>query len=497
MLFPLPIPPGVARNGTEYQNAGRWYEAALMRWYAKGIRPFGGWVRKTSTNLGGPGRGMLTWRPSSFSRQAAIGTPDGLFIWDDDSIIDITPTGFPAGVPSTFYGVGYGFGPYGAGDYGVSSGSGATEATSWSMDTWGDYLDAVASHDRVIYEYDNDGNPAEPVANAPTALALFVTEERVLVALGADGNLRQIKWSDFENNTLWIPDFDNAAGDFRLQTDGTIVTGRAGVRGTNLIWTTTDLWRMSFIGGTLVYQFNQISKNCGLVAPKAIQVIEGGAVWMGQKNFLLFNGGEVAPIPCDLQDYVYGDINFAQAAKFHCGHIAAFGEVLFFYCSAGSTAIDRCVAYNYREGHWNIVDPNGIMARGCWADVGAFNYPLAVGEDGLLYQQETGFDADGVPILTSRYAKSGPVQLGSGDRLIEATQMLPDKTAVGDVQVRFRQRFTPLGAETLRGPYAIRSDGYTDIRVTARQVGLTIESLADADFRIGLQRLDGVEGGAR
>lgn len=495
-LIKLALPPGVYRNGTAYQSSGRYFDASLMRFFAKTIRPFGGWQKKINTPLEGPGRGMLAWRPTSFQRLVGIGTPNKLYVYDDSSVVDITPYEFPPGVVNTFYGVGYGFGPYGAGPYGVSAGAGATEATTWSLDTWGSHLVACASHDGTIYEYDLDSLPAEPVANAPSALTILVTAERILVAIGANGNRRLVAWSDQEDNTEWTADFDNQAGDKEIQTDGTLVTGRR-VRGQNLLWTTTDLHSMRYIGQPFIYSFDQVSANCGLAAPLAVQVIEGGAVWMGWKNFFRFDGGQVKPIPCDLQDYVFSDINFDQVAKFSSGHIAAFGEVLFFYCSAGSTSIDRCVSWNYQENHWNIVDPSGLMARGCWADAGVFRFPLAVGEDGYLYEQESGWTAAGTPILTSRFLKSGPLELGNGDQIMEATTLIPDEKTAGQVRVRFAQQFTPEGPVYNRGPYIVRANGYTDVRLSARQLAMHLESVVDDDFRIGVLRLDAVAGGLR
>lgn len=491
-LTPLKIPPGIFRNGTNYQSLGRWYDGNLMRWYSNTLRPFGGWVRLSDTNLGGSGRGLLTWRPSSFARNAAVGTPNKLQVWDDDDIYDITPAGFPAGVESTFYGVGYGFGPYGSGPYGTSTGSGATEATTWALDTWGDYLVAVASHDRVLYEWQNDtGVDAVAVANAPSMLTMFVTEERILIAVGADGDLRKVQWCDQEDNTQWTPAANNQAGDLPVQTAGTLVRG-AVVTGANLLWTTVGVHKMSYLGPPYVYSIERVSDNCGLAAPLALQVFEGGAVWLGQKNFFRYSGGSVGIIPCDIHDYVFGDINFDQSAKFSSGYIAAFGEVLFFYCSAGSTTIDRCVSYNEREGHWNIV---GDMPRGCWADVGAFRFPLAVGEDGILYQQETGWTADGDPILTDRFALSGPVQFGAGDRIMEGVQLIPDEKTGGSAQIRFAQKFTPEGPVYDRGPYPTAE--YTDIRITGRQVAMKVESTVDDDFRIGDIRLEATPGGMR
>jgi hypothetical protein len=47
--IPLQIPPGVYKNGTEYQSKGRWNGSNLVRWYEGTIRPGGGW-RKRATS---------------------------------------------------------------------------------------------------------------------------------------------------------------------------------------------------------------------------------------------------------------------------------------------------------------------------------------------------------------------------------------------------------------------------------------------------------------
>ena len=41
--FPLKFPPGMFRNGTEYQAKGRWIDGNLVRFLEKTIRPIGGW----------------------------------------------------------------------------------------------------------------------------------------------------------------------------------------------------------------------------------------------------------------------------------------------------------------------------------------------------------------------------------------------------------------------------------------------------------------------
>jgi hypothetical protein len=496
VLIPLTIPPGMYRNGTQYQTAGRWYSGQLVRFFEQTIRPFGGWLQKVATVASGPGRGLLTWKPFGYARAAIFGTTTKLYVYDDDVLLDVTPLGLPPGVEDSYVGWGYGLGEFGADSYGVAEGAPATTATTWSCDLWGDHALACPSHSGTVYEYANDGQRAQPVANCPTGIGIFVTEQRNLVILGANGNPRLLMWSDFENNTDFTPTPANGAGDWRFQTDGILVAGRRVPGGAALIWTSTDLHQMRFIGGTLVFQFTRVEGQCGIASPLSVQIINGQAIWMGRNGFFLWDGARVSQLPCEIHDYVFGDINWVQAAKFHTGQVSAFNEVLFFYCSSSSNEIDRCVSYNHREGHWTIVDGTGMMARSAWADAGAFSAPLAVGTDGRLYQHETGWTANGTPIREQRYLQSGPIEIGTGETIIEASQLIPDGQTFGNMQLRFQQQFTPGGAVTTRGPYPVTRP-YVDVRLTARQLAMTLESLEDEDFRFGIQRLEAETRGKR
>ena len=46
MYIPIKLPPGVYKNGTEYQAAGRWNNANLVRWYENTLRPINGWRKR-------------------------------------------------------------------------------------------------------------------------------------------------------------------------------------------------------------------------------------------------------------------------------------------------------------------------------------------------------------------------------------------------------------------------------------------------------------------
>ena len=97
---PLKVPPGIYRNGTQYQSAGRWYDANLVRWFEGTLRPWGGWNKRqyayggSSLNiqLNGVMRGAHSWRANNAKAWLAAGGAKKLYAMESNSApYNITP----------------------------------------------------------------------------------------------------------------------------------------------------------------------------------------------------------------------------------------------------------------------------------------------------------------------------------------------------------------------------------------------------------------------
>jgi hypothetical protein len=404
---------------------------------------------------------------------------------------EITPTGFTAGIADSLSKTGYGYSTYGTLAYGTARPDTGliTPATTWSMDTWGEYLIACSNADGKIYEWQlgfTTPTLAAAITNAPTGnKAILVTAERILFALGAGGNPRKVQWCDQENNTLWTPAGDNQAGDYELATPGTLLAGKR-VKGVNLLFTDVDVHTAQYVGAPFVYGFEKAGSGCGLISAQAVAAIDTAAIWMSKSGFWIYDG-YVKPLPSDVSDYVFGNINFNQASKVYAVHNSKFGEIWWYYPSSASNENDSYVTFNYRENHWNI----GTLARTAGTDAGVFANPLAVSTDGYIYEHEVGFAYDSA----SLYAESGPVQLGNGDNIMSVRQVVPDEQTLGEAVVSFKTRNYPTGTQSTFGPYTAANP--TDVRFAARQVNMKVTGNTLADWRIGVMRLDAVPSGKR
>jgi hypothetical protein len=489
-LVPLQLPPGVYRNGTDLQSAGRWRDASLVRWTDGTMQPVGGWLtRVTVTDQ--PLRGALAWRDLDGDRWFATGSHLGLFVGSAaNTITNITPGSFVGGTKDAAVNLGYGGGFYGTGAYGIARPDTGTYSpvSTWSLDTWGEYLVACNPYDGRLLEWQlNTANDAVAITNAPTGCdGLMVTEERFLFAFGPGGNFRRVQWSDREDNTTWTPLVTNEAGDIELQTAGQIMLGIR-TRGQALILTDQDAHTASYQGPPFVYGFERVGSSCGAVSRLCAASVDAGVFWMGPGDFHVYSGGAVTEVPCEVADYVFEDINRTQISKVAAVANARYNEIWWFYPSGGSLENDRYVTYNYKEGHWST----GSLARTSGVDVGIFSTPIWMTPAGVAVNHEIGNQTDGA----EAFAESGPVQIATGDNVMSALMLIPDEKTQGQVTTTFRARFHPNDTERTYGPYSMANP--TDLRFTGRQVSMRVIGEQNTDWRWGVPRIDVRQGGLR
>ena len=394
---------------------------------------------------------------------------------------------------------GYGAGPYGEEAYGTPRSTGLPLSPRiWQLDVWGENLLAMFKNGS-LYEWDVDGGKrAEVVANAPTDnLGFFVTAERQVVVVGANGNPRNVAFSDQEDNTDWTATATNQAGDFVLQAGNQLITGRRMRGGVNLIFADTEAFTQRYTADRFVFAFERAGSGAGLIAPNAVVEFEGVMYWMGNRGFYAFNGFvQEMPAVGDIRDYVFGDINESQKEKCWAGTDAQNRIIWFAYPSAASTEIDRYVIFHVREGVWATGE--WPSSRTAWADADVFSNPIAAGFDGYLYQHNVGDDGDGTAIEKS--LEAAPIDMDKGNSRFDLSGVIPDmKDQAGTVEMTLLCRDKPNSDVEEFGPYDLDPDTErVDIRADGRQAGMRLVSNEmGGRFRLGEIRIDVDPSGVR
>jgi hypothetical protein len=387
----------------------------------------------------------------------------------------------------------------------------------WQFDTFGEKL-ILQFVDGGLYEWSPAGGittRATVISGAPTKnkYSLVSTPDRHLVVLGTEsviGNPNTqdpmyVRFSSQENINDFVATATNTAGGQRL-TDGNRIVSAVRSRGQILIWTDTSLHAMQYVGPPFTFSFQQLGANCGLIGPHASVDVNGVAYWMARDAFHVFDG-TVKKLPCTVQDYVFKDINLDQFPKVHVGVNTQFNEVTWWYCSANSEQIDRCVTLNYLEQAWSI----GTLSRTAWEDIGTYSKPIASQylpsstsptistiyglKEGrsLIYNHEDGQDADGSPITS--YIYSGYFDIGEGDQMMLMSKFIPDfKNQIGNLSVELRLRPYPQATAipSSLDPYVIApGTQFVNTRARGRQIQLRITGTElGGNWRYGTMRVD-------
>jgi len=313
-----------------------------------------------------------------------------------------------------------------------------------------------------------------------------------------------IRWSDQENPLVWSPAITNQAGSIRLSHGSEIVTA---VQTRQEIVTFTDqaLYSLQYLGPPFVWGTQLLGDHISIAGPNAVALASGVIYWMGVDKFYVYDG-RVQTLNCDLRRHVFNDFNQDQSAQVFAGTNEGFNEVWWFYCSAGSTAVDKYVIYNYLEKIWYY----GTLGRTAWLDVGLLNYPLAATYLNNLVNHEDGVDdnATDMPAPIVATISSSEFDIGDGHSFGFVWRVLPDLTFDGSAASPTPQVTMTLqgltnsgsgvldsaGQNVVKGSsYAITEEftGQIYTRVRGRQMIFKIDSnQVGTTWQLGAPRID-------
>jgi hypothetical protein len=415
---------------------------------------------------------------------------------------------------------GWGVNTWGTSGWGSSSSLDATnQLRLWSHDNFGEDL-IINPRAGGIYYWDASEHAASTQTRAlelanktganlvPTVgLQVLVSEtDRHVIILGADpivGSSRSgtidpmlVAFSDQENALDFEPLTTNTAGDLRLD-QGSLIVGGLNTRQETLIWTDTALYSMQFIGPPYTFGVSLLNSSTGLASPKAAINSPAGVFWMGQENFYVYNGS-VKKVPCNVLTYVFDDFNDSQVYKVFGFSNNKFDEVGWYYCSSGSSEIDRYVVYDYADNVWTY----GQLSRTAWLDEGIVNYPRATANN-YLYQHEFGYNDDGSP-MTNVFIESSDFDIGEGEQFAFVSRIIPDvrflsNSEAGKLNIVLKVRDYPGDSLSTSSTSALgNTTTKADVRARGRQAVIRFESDDDASatgnddvgWRVGATRLD-------
>ena len=335
---------------------------------------------------------------------------------------------------------------WGAGGWGLGTwGNGVTSTIAlriWSQINFGEDLIFNPRGGRVYYWTAADGLNTRAVdlasvgdADTPViANSVTVSDtSRFVIVFGTNDpyaispeqlDPMLIRWSDQENPLVWVPAITNQAGSIRVSHGSQIITAIQ-TRQEIVVFTDSAVYSMQYLGPPYVWGSQLLGDNFSIYGQNAVALASGVVYWMGVDKFYMYDG-RVQTLNCDLRRYIFNDINQTQNLQVFASTNEGFNEIWWFYCSAGSDAVDRYVVYYYLEKVWYY----GTMARTAWLDSGLRNYPIAATYSRNIVNHEIGLNDNetGTETALDAYISSAEFDIGDGHNFGFVWRVLPDLT---------------------------------------------------------------------
>ena len=495
--LPLNVPPGVIRQATPYDAPNTFYDTSNVRWLSGAIMPIGGNTRITSQPMPSKIRGLFQWRDNGAREWLAMGHEDGISVVFGTTT-DVTPTGFVS--MNAVSGGGFGTLNWGREEYGTPRSYNPPifrKPDHWSFAVFGEDLLAVCTSDGRLLHLSPTSSAVPKMdvpSNAPTNnFAVTVTGERAVMLIGAGGNPRRVQWSDLENYNSWTPSATNQTGYIDLEASSPIITGVRVKEGV-LVLTQREAFLVRYVGAPYYYGVEKLGSTT-FSAPVSVATGGNAAVWFGEEGFWRYDGGAVRLLNCP----IFGDIKQTYDPLYgnyraHLHENGIFPEFWFDFPDIYSPdgECNNYVIWNYVDNIWI----RGKRARSAAFGASTANFPVAAGMDNNVYQHEDGWLENGLSRIGSVWAETSVLDFGQRGSAVDINQALIASDPNSDpnnYQIKFLSRYAPSQAETVFGPYQPRSDGYTDMRVTGRDLRMRIEATQDDYWSLGQIRLD-IEG---
>lgn len=235
----------------------------------------------------------------------------------------------------------------------------SAEGDYWEFVRWGNTVIATNFADPVqqieLGAPNFEDLPGEP----PKARHIAVVRDFVVLGHIDDGNIRtsRVVWSGINNETAWVPSAATQSDFQDLQGNGgniqAIIGGEYGV-----VFQEFAIWRMTYVGSPLVFQFDEVEVDNGTPAPRSVVAIGNRIFYLGRDGFYVFNGSQSQSISeGKISRTFFSDIDESLIDQV-VSTIDPFNAVVIWaYHGAGHTGLrNKLIIYNWQTGKWSHAD---------------------------------------------------------------------------------------------------------------------------------------------
>lgn len=235
----------------------------------------------------------------------------------------------------------------------IGSGFQAGKEFGWGMDLFLNEFFCCNSNDG-LYKANTASGALSPQSNAPKA-RFCKNIENFLFLAGVVGHPARVQWSGYENATTWTPDSATQSDINDLQSEYGDIRGISGAPYPS-IYQRNAITRVTFVGGQVVFSFNTLERNKGLLSSNSLVSTGKNDYFLSDDGFNVWDGQRAKNID-EGRIKEWFNANITEANKYFVKGAVDFRRKMIFwtwpdsnYYLAYSYLWDRFVRCEYEDG---------------------------------------------------------------------------------------------------------------------------------------------------
>lgn len=232
----------------------------------------------------------------------------------------------------------------------VSKAGGYSSAIAWKFVQFGKVLIGANGNDKLqAWTIGTSTTFADLAVEAPTTRFVTVVRDFV-VAANESSEPNSVYWSDINDETNWVSG-PTSQSDFQDIADGGNIQGLTGGE-YGLVFLEKAIYRMSYIGSPLFFQFDAISRTLGCF--EANSIIQKGSLtfFLSDDGFYICDGQNVTPIGAEkVNRWFFDDVDEGNLDKMSAAIDPERNIVA--WCYANTSGGQSILAYNFQTNRWS------------------------------------------------------------------------------------------------------------------------------------------------
>ena len=320
---------------------------------------FGEWLPDQPSVLGG-----LVKADNVYSRAIGYGGIPQLEDYSgsaSENLNNVVAGRNPDGTVSIFAGSATNLYKLDTGDMSLDDVSGSTYSTQegqrWRFTQFGNRLIAANGYDKLQgWLLGTSTAWANLAADAPKAKYITVVRDFVVSANLYDVSSPmpfRVKWSALNDETSWA-DSATTQSDYQEIPDGGTIVGITGGE-FGLILMDRSIYRMSYVGSPLVFQFDNITRNLGCYEANSVIQYQGTTFFLSDDGFYACDGQQVFPIGKEKVDrFFFIDVDDTYMSNMSVAIDPFKKLVIWAYASKGQGGkVNKLLIYNFQTKKWS------------------------------------------------------------------------------------------------------------------------------------------------